>query len=106
MPLQVRTTGVGPELHDDGVGVVCQDLDAVNRFLGHLTVRAYSPATVRAYAFDLLDFLRFCLCRGLTLDRVSPGDLFGYLDWQAGQVRAAAPWWCGWPIGGAPRRAR
>ncbi len=83
MSLQVRTTDAGPELHDDGVGVVCQDLDAVNRFLGHLTVRAYSPATVRAYAFDLLNFLRFCLCRGLTLDRVSPGDLFDYLDWQA-----------------------
>lgn len=31
MSLQVRTTDAGPELHADGVGVVCQDLDAVNR---------------------------------------------------------------------------
>ena len=32
--------------------------EAANRFLEHLEVRRYSPATVRAYAFDLLNFNR------------------------------------------------
>jgi integrase/recombinase XerC len=31
----------------------------VNRFLGHLDTRNYSPSTVRAYSFDLSNFARF-----------------------------------------------
>jgi hypothetical protein len=34
-------------------------VDAANKFLGHLESRAFSPATVRAYAFDLVNFARF-----------------------------------------------
>ena len=34
------------------------DLDAANRFLAQLAARALSPATIRAYAFDLLNFAR------------------------------------------------
>ncbi len=30
-----------------------------NRFLQHLAARAFSPATVRAYAFDLANLARF-----------------------------------------------
>ena len=55
---------------------------AINRFLGHLEVRNYSPSTVRAYAFDLSNFVRFLEARSLGLDEVRPTDLFDYLDWQ------------------------
>jgi integrase/recombinase XerC len=58
-------------------------VDAANRFLGHLEARRYSPATVRAYAFDLLNFDRFLEERDLELDDVRPTDLFDYLDWQS-----------------------
>ncbi len=67
-----------------------EDIEAVNRFLAHLAARAFSPATVRAYAFDLLNFLRFCADRELVLGRVSAVDLFDYLDWQANPVREAS----------------
>lgn len=79
MPVRVQWLPEGPRLCDDAEGA---DVHAVNRFLTHLTSRAFSPATVRAYAFDLLNFLRFCAEQQLTLAEVRPGDLFGYLDWQ------------------------
>src|ERR1019366_223832 len=40
---------------------------AVNRFLGHLEIRNYSPSTVRVYAFDLANFTRFLEARSLGL---------------------------------------
>ena len=68
-------------IHTDGQVRLCgeasaADIEAVNRFLAHLAARAFSPATVRAYAFDLLNFLRFCAARALVLGRVSTVDLF------------------------------
>jgi len=80
MPLHVCVTNDGPRLSGDGEAA---DVAAANRFLAHLNARAFSLATVRAYAFDLLNFLRFCAERRLALAGVRPGDLFGYLDWQA-----------------------
>lgn len=80
-----------------------QDGELVNRFLLHLVSRAFSPATVRAYAYDLLNFLRFLAERCARLGDVVATDLFDYLDWQqrpqasAGKVvrlatdRGAAP---------------
>lgn len=56
--------------------------DAANRFLEHLGVRGFSPATVRAYAFDLANFAAFLDERSLGLTDVVPTDLFDYLDWQ------------------------
>ena len=53
-----------------------------NGFLDHLTVRRFSPATVRAYAFDVANFARFLSDRALGLSDVEPSDLFHYLDWQ------------------------
>ena len=47
--------------------------ELVNRFLDHLVVRGFSPATVRAYAFDLANFLGFLVDRGLTVDVVLSG---------------------------------
>lgn len=58
------------------------DVDLVNRFLEHLSVRNFARATRRAYAFDLLSFLRFCDESGLTLTSVVPTDVFDYLGWR------------------------
>ncbi|HEX2028052.1 MAG TPA: tyrosine-type recombinase/integrase [Nitriliruptorales bacterium] len=55
---------------------------AVNGFLEHLETRCYSPATVRAYAFDVANFVTFLDDRGLVLGEVVPTDLFAYLEWQ------------------------
>jgi integrase/recombinase XerC len=59
------------------------DVDTANAFLAHLESRGFSPATVRAYAFDLLNFSRFLVERGALVGDVVPTDLFDYLDWQA-----------------------
>ena len=72
----VRTVG-GCRLADDG-GVA----GLVNRFLDHLVARRFSAATVRAYAFDLANFLAFLAEHGLSVTAVRPADLFAYLDWQ------------------------
>ena len=75
----------GHRLEGDGELVVIG-----NRFLVQLDVRCFSPATVRAYAFDLANFAGFLADRSLTLAAVAPTDLFGYLDWQSGQRAASA----------------
>lgn len=56
--------------------------ELANRYLAHLGSRNFSPASVRAYAYDLLNFSRFLAERGATLGDVVPTDLFDYLDWQ------------------------
>ena len=48
------------------------DAASANAFLGHLDARAFSPSTVRSYAFDIVNFARFLLARGSTLVEVSP----------------------------------
>jgi integrase/recombinase XerC len=58
------------------------DGELVNLFLAHLGSRAFSPATVRAYAYDLLNFMRFLAGRNARLADVVATDLFDYLDWQ------------------------
>jgi len=80
---QVRVAGSagGNRLIGDGTAVV-----AGNQFLDHLTVRGFSPATVRAYAFDLANFAGFLAARSLGLGEVAPTDLFDYLDWQSREV--------------------
>src|SRR5262249_12619658 len=65
------------------------DGELVNRFLAHLGSRAFSSATVRAYAYDLLNFLRFLAGRNARLADVVAMDLFGYLDWQQRPVSTA-----------------
>jgi integrase/recombinase XerC len=64
-----------------------EGVEAVNVFLGHLQGRAFSPATVRAYAFDLLCFGRFCMDRRLKLERMAATDIF---DWVDSQMMPAA----------------
>ena len=74
----VRLKG-GHRLDGDGPVVA-----AGNRFLDQLVVRAFSPATVRAYAFDLANFDRFLADSSLGLPDVEPTDVFSYLEWQTG----------------------
>ena len=57
-------------------------VDVGNDFLDHLVVRRFSPATVRAYAFDVANFAGFLTDGSLGLSNVEPSDLFDYLDWQ------------------------
>jgi hypothetical protein len=49
-----------------------------NGLLSRLETRSFSPLTVRAYAFHVLSFLRFCDEQGLALASVTPMDLFDF----------------------------
>jgi site-specific recombinase XerD len=57
-------------------------LEVANGFLDHLRARAFSPATVRAYAFDVTNFARFLAEEHLDLVAVAPMDMFAWVDWQ------------------------
>jgi integrase/recombinase XerC len=65
------------------------DAEVANRFLAHLVARAFSPATVRAYAYDLVNFGRFCHESKIAISDALPSDLFDYLDWQTRLGQAA-----------------
>ena len=54
-------------------------LGLANDYLAYLEDRHYSPATVRAYAFDFLHFGRWLLDEGLDLDGVDTDALLRYL---------------------------
>lgn len=70
--------------------------EVANSFVNHLCARALSPATVRAYAFDVVNFARFLIGEGLAVVEVTPMDVFAWVEWQrarrhgspAGQVVA------------------
>lgn len=76
--------GVGVARADQGHRLVGEGeiVAAANAFLEHLGVRGYSPATVRAYAFDIANFATFLSEQNLSLSEVVPSDVFSYLDWQ------------------------
>ncbi|HEY3088427.1 MAG TPA: tyrosine-type recombinase/integrase [Jatrophihabitantaceae bacterium] len=78
--LSVQRRGAGERLVGGWSGV-----ELANAFLAHLQGRAFSPATVRAYAFDLLNFGRYCTGERLDVATVTASDVFGWVDWQ--QVR-------------------
>jgi integrase/recombinase XerC len=59
-----------------------RDVEVANRFLAHLVARAFSRATVRAYAYDLVNFGRFCHEQQVRIGDAVPTDFFDYLDWQ------------------------
>jgi len=63
------------------------DVEMANSFLTHLEARGFSPATVRAYAFDLLNFGRFLGDQGLTVVEGS-ADRLVRLFGLAGEVQA------------------
>lgn len=76
---------------DQGFGLSGQwsGVADANRFLRHLAARQFSPATVRAYAFDLVCFARFLTERGINAVDVVPTDLFDWIDWQSRPPAAA-----------------
>ena len=51
----------------------------VNDYLGYLADRRYSPRTIRAYAFDLLHFVRWLLAECLRSEQVTTEVLLRYL---------------------------
>lgn len=60
-----------------------------NDFLTHLRARAFSPATVRAYAFDLNNLARFLEEHKIALASVEPTDVFAWVDWQGVRTPSA-----------------
>ena len=77
MTVQVRLAGGEYRIGGDWDGV-----KPANAFLAHLRARAFSPATVRAYAFDVVNLARFLIGQGLRLAAVTPVDVFAWVDWQ------------------------
>ena len=55
------------------------DRQLCNDYLGYLADRRYSPASVRAYAFDLLHFARWLSGQDIGLDAVDTDALLRYL---------------------------
>src|SRR5215207_8491346 len=64
-------------------------VDLANRWLTHLETREFSQKTVRAYAFDVLNFARFLDRSGIKWHSVVPTDLFDWLAWQHEPVSGA-----------------
>ena len=61
-----------------------------NEFLTHLRARAFSSATVRAYAYDVANLARFLEEQPLALVAVEPMDVFAWVDWQGARTPAAS----------------
>src|SRR5215204_1459075 len=77
MTLRVEPAADGHRLVGPG-----GDVELANRFLAHLAGRNFAAATRRAYAYDVLSFLRFCDEARLALVEVGPTDVFDYLGWR------------------------
>ena len=78
----------------DGGHRLAGDWSGVTRthaFLAHLQARAFSVATVRAYAFDLVSLGRFLQQQDTPLERVGPVDVFAWVDWQGVRRAAVGP---------------
>src|SRR5580693_8765324 len=67
-----------------------EGIGPANAFLGHLAARAFSPATIRAYAFDGVNLARFLTGEGIGLAGVTPVDVFAWVDWQGARRDGAA----------------
>lgn len=64
-------------------------VDLGNEFLRHLRARAFSSATVRAYAYDVTNLARFLEERRIGLAAVVPMDVFAWVDWQGARTPAS-----------------
>lgn len=73
--LRLTQSGEGWEL----AGPDASRFELVNEYLSHLLDRNYSPATVRAYGYDLLAFCRWLIDQANALDTVTTDTLLGYL---------------------------
>ena len=76
------------------------DRQLCNDYLGYLADRRYSPASVRAYAFDLLHFARWLDREDIGLDDVDTDALLRYLAASRGGCPA------GWTAPRPPRCCR
>ena len=77
---------------------------AGNAFLAHLAARAFSPATIRAYAFDVVNLARFLTDQGLGLAQVTAADVFAWLTGRAPAVTARPVPGRSWRCGRGPLR--
>lgn len=73
--LRLERSGQGWVLGGAGAG----EFELVNEYLGYLLDRNYSPATVRAYGYDLLAFCRWLIGEEIALMAVTTDTLLGYL---------------------------
>jgi hypothetical protein len=83
----LRVAGSGERWRIEG-GRRAEDLQLCNDYLGYLADRRYSPASVRAYAFDLLHFARWLAGQGIGLDVVDTDALLRYLAACRAECRA------------------
>src|SRR5664279_3202547 len=60
-------------------GPSATDFPVVNEYLSYLADRNYSPRTVRAYGFDLLNFARWLHASDLTVAMITTDVLLQYL---------------------------
>jgi site-specific recombinase XerD len=60
-------------------GTAADRFGLVNEFLGYLTDRNFSPHTCRAYAYDLLAFVRWLDAEGVGLAEVDVDVLLRFL---------------------------
>jgi integrase/recombinase XerC len=74
-PLSAEQSGSEWQL----VGAGVEKFQLINEFLGYLADRAYSPQTVRAYAFDLLAFARWLLEQRVALEENTTDVLLRFL---------------------------
>src|SRR5207302_376849 len=74
----LRVQGTGERWRIEG-GSRAADRQLCNDYLGYLADRRYSPASVRAYAFDLLHFARWLAGQDLALQEVDTDALLRYL---------------------------
>ena len=75
---RLRVTGSGERWRIEGRWRAA-DRQLCNDYLGYLADRRYSPASVRAYAFDLLHFARWLAGEDAGLDAVDTDVLLRYL---------------------------
>src|SRR6266571_5876750 len=75
---ELRVTGSGERWRIEGRWRAA-DRQLCNDYLGYLADRRYSPASVRAYAFDLLHFARWLAGQGIGLAAVDTDTLLRYL---------------------------
>ena len=75
---ELRVAGSGERWRIEG-GWRAADRQLCNDYLGYLADRRYSPASVRAYAFDLLHFARWLAGEDIALDAVDTDALLRYL---------------------------
>jgi site-specific recombinase XerD len=75
---ELRVAGSGERRRIEG-GRDRGGLQLCNDYLGYLADRRYSPASVRAYAFDLLHFARWLAGQGIGLEAVTTDVLLCYL---------------------------